>query len=140
MLKSLASPLAFLLVYNGMALGQRPFAQKKSDRELEGARQAFSTNCAGCRGLDGKGGERSPDIVTRANTRELSDAQLLQILQKGVPQTFMPAFGHLGDDVLRSLAAHLRSLQGHRAAVARPGTRGAGRNFFSARAGARAAT
>lgn len=139
MLKSLATPLAFLLVYSGIALGEgqksSSSAQKKSARELEGARQAFSTNCAACHGLDGRGGERAPDIVTRANTRQLSDGQLLQILQKGVPQTSMPAFSHLGDEVLRSLVAHLRSLQGHPATATLPGDARRGKELFFGKGG-----
>lgn len=93
------------------------------------AQQAFAANCAGCHGLDGKGGERAPDIVTRPNVRKLSDSQLLQILLKGVPQTSMPAFSHLGEDVLRSLVAHLRSLQGQPAALL-PGNVRHGREVF----------
>lgn len=138
-MKSLAAPLALLFVYSGMALGpgqkSSGAAQKKSDGELEGARQAFSTNCAACHGLDGKGGERAPDIVTRAKTRQLSDAQLLEILQEGVPQTSMPAFSHLGNDVLRSLVAHLRSLQGHPATATLPGDARRGKELFFGKGG-----
>lgn len=99
------------------------------------AQQAFAANCAGCHGLDGKGGERAPDIVMRPNVRKLSDSQLLQILQKGVPQTSMPAFSHLGDDVLRSLVAHLRSLQGQRAATLLPGNARRGKELFFGKGG-----
>jgi len=105
-------------------------AEQKSDADREEVQRAFSTNCAGCHGLDGKGGERAPDIVTRPNIRQLSDAQLFQILQKGVPQTSMPAFSHLGDDVLRSLVAHLRSLQGNSATASLPGNAQRGRELF----------
>ena len=98
------------------------------------AQQAFAANCAGCHGLDGKGGERAPDIVTRPNVRKLSDAQLLQILQKGVPQTSMPAFNHLGDGVLHSLAAYLRSLQGQPAASL-PGNARRGKQLFFGKGG-----
>src|SRR5262245_44308039 len=105
-------------------------AEQKSDADREEIRQAFSTNCAGCHGLDGKGGERGPDIVTRPSIRQLSDAQLLQILQKGVPQTSMPAFSQLGDDLLRSLVSHLRSLQGSSATASLPGNARRGKELF----------
>src|SRR6516162_8159489 len=52
---------------------------RKADTDAA-AQQAFAANCAGCHGLDGKGGERAPDIVARPDIRRLSDAQLLQIL------------------------------------------------------------
>jgi len=91
---------------------KRTDSQRKADAESATAQQAFATSCAGCHGLDGKGGERAPDIVTRPNIRQLSDTDLLRILQKGVPLTSMPAFSYLGDPALRSLVSHLRKLQG----------------------------
>ena len=99
------------------------------------ARQAFAANCAGCHGLDGKGGERAPDVVTRPNVRRLTDAQLLQILQKGVPQTSMPAFSHLGDEVLRSLVAYLRTLQGSLGTAPLPGDTRRGKELFFGKGG-----
>ena len=92
--------------------------------------QAFAANCAGCHGLDGKGGERAPDIVTRPNIRQLSDSQLLQILQNGIPRTSMPAFAYLGDPVLRRLLAHLRILQGNPRAENVPGDARRGKQLF----------
>ncbi|HKE07827.1 MAG TPA: c-type cytochrome [Candidatus Acidoferrum sp.] len=94
------------------------------------AQQAFATNCAGCHGLDGKGGERAPDIVTRPNVRQLSDAQLLQILQNGIPRTSMPAFSYLGDPVLRGLLTHLRTLQGDPKTENLPGDVRRGKQLF----------
>lgn len=99
------------------------------------AQQAFAANCAGCHGLDGRGGERAPDIVTRANVRKLTGEQLLQILQKGVPQTSMPAFSHLGDEVLRSLVAYLGGLQGHPASAPLPGNARRGKELFFGKGG-----
>src|SRR5690348_870515 len=109
--------------------------EQKSDADREEVQRAFSTNCAGCHGLDGKGGERAPDIVTRPHIRQLSDSQLLQILQKGVPQTSMPAFGHLGDELLRSLVAHLRTLQGNAPTVPLPGNMRRGKELFFGKGG-----
>lgn len=136
---ALAAPLAVLLTYSGIALGQDQRSSRSTERKIdadpEGARRAYSTNCAGCHGLDGRGGERAPDIVTRPNIRQLSDVQLLQILQKGVPQTSMPAFSHLGDDVLRSLVTHLRALQGNPATTPLPGNARRGRELFFGKGG-----
>ncbi len=85
--------------------------------------------------MDGKGGERAPDIVARADIRQLSDEQLLQILQKGVPKSSMPAFSHLGDELLRSLVAHLRTLQGNPEAAPLPGNARHGKELFFGKAG-----
>lgn len=130
--KVLALSFAVLLLC-GTAFGQarnRSASPPGANADSVAAQQAFAANCAGCHGLDGKGGERAPDVVTRPNIRKLSDAQLLQILQKGVPQTSMPAFSHLGDDVLRSLVAHLRSLQGSPATAPLPGNARRGKQLF----------
>jgi cytochrome c oxidase cbb3-type subunit III len=128
-----------LLVYSAITLGQdqksSPSAARKNDADLQAVQRAFSTNCAGCHGLDARGGERAPDIVTRPNTRQLSDEQLLQILQKGVPQSSMPAFNHLGDDVLRSLVVHLRTLQGNPPPALLPGDARRGKEFFFGQGG-----
>jgi cytochrome c oxidase cbb3-type subunit 3 len=106
-----------------------------ANADSSAAQRAFAANCAGCHGLDGKGGERAPDIVARANVRKYSDSQLLQILQKGVPQTSMPAFSRLGDHVLRSLVAYLRSLQGHAATALLPGNARRGNELFFGKGG-----
>ena len=113
----------------------------RQDRDRSGSRaqpnsnsaagaRAFATNCASCHGLDGKGGERAPDIVTRPRIRQMSDPQLLEILQKGVPRTSMPAFSYLGDPALRSLVSHLRALQGNPKAENLPGDARRGKEVF----------
>src|SRR5262249_22213390 len=90
----------------------------------------FASNCAGCHGLDGKGGERAPDIVTRPNIRQLSDAELLQILEKGILQKAMPSFSHLGGPALRSIVVYLRTLQGNPIATVLPGNAKHGKDLF----------
>ena len=131
--KVLALSLAVLLTRGAIGFGQnrnRAASPSGASADSAAAQQAFAANCAGCHGLDGKGGERAPDVATRPNVRKLTDAQLLQILQRGVPQTSMPAFGQLGDDVLRSLVAYLRSLQGSPATADLPGDRRRGKELF----------
>jgi putative heme-binding domain-containing protein len=131
--KVLALSFVVLLSRGAIVFGQnrnRAASPPGAKADSASVQRAFAANCAGCHGLDGKGGERAPDVVTRPNVRKLTDAQLLQILQRGVPQTSMPAFGQLGDDVLRSLVAYLRSLQGSPATAALPGDIGRGKKLF----------
>jgi cytochrome c oxidase cbb3-type subunit III len=110
-MKALAITLTFCITC-GVA-GQNNQKLNSRERRVDSAAaEVFSANCAGCHGLDGKGGERAPDIVTQPNTRQLSDSQLLQILKKGIPRKSMPAFNDLGEDTLRSMVAYLRALQG----------------------------
>jgi putative heme-binding domain-containing protein len=127
-------PLALFLVLIAMtpATGQQPAAAPAASQfvDSDASQQLFATRCAGCHGLDGKGAERAPDIVTQPKIRQLSDLQLFTTLQKGVPQTAMPAFSYLGDDALRSLVGHLRALQGNRTSAALPGDADRGREFF----------
>jgi cytochrome c oxidase cbb3-type subunit III len=75
-------------------------------------RQLFETICAGCHGLDGRGGERGPDIATRQQIVQLSDAEILEILRTGRPAAGMPPFESFGNVKLKELLDHLRTLQG----------------------------
>jgi len=93
------------------------------------------TNCAGCHGLDGNGGERGPDIVSRSTVRQLPDSRLLQILQQGVANTAMLAFGHLDDKVLASLVEYVRKLQGEGSPIPRVGNSRRGKEMFFGKGG-----
>jgi cytochrome c oxidase cbb3-type subunit III len=129
--------LAFMLFCGMCALGQ---SKKRSDPSAATngqplpAQQAFAASCAGCHGLDGKGGERAPDIVTRPDVRQLSDSQLFQVLEKGVPRTSMPSFSYLGEPALRSLVAYLQALQGNSAMTDLPGDARRGKEIFFGKA------
>jgi putative heme-binding domain-containing protein len=128
--------LVLFLILGAIALAQN---RKVSDSSKAGngpnsnkvtGQQAFAENCAGCHGLDGKGGERGPDIVTPQNVRGLSDSELLQILKNGIPRKSMPSFGHLGDPVLRSITSYLRTLQGNSVAATLSGNAKRGADLF----------
>jgi len=119
----------FALLFSTWALGQ-----EKSGRATAG-KEAFSANCAGCHGLDGKGGERAPDIAARPQVRQLSDEAILQVLQKGVPNSTMPSFGFLDLKTRQSLVAYLRTLQGAAPATKLPGDAQHGREVFFGKGG-----
>ena len=128
--------VALLLIYRIDASGQSkatPSSPSKDKSAFSAAgTKAYSANCAGCHGLDGKGGERAPDIVTRPQVRQLSDAALLQILQKGVPNTSMPSFRFLDTKTRNAVVAHLRTLQGATATAGKlTGNAQHGREIFS---------
>lgn len=97
-------------------------------------RQLFASACAGCHGLDGRGGERGPDISTRQQIVQLSDRELLEILRGGRPAAGMPPFASLGAAKLKELLAYLRSLQGRGASVALPGNPANGKTLFFGKA------
>src|SRR4051794_34404137 len=46
--------------------------------------RTFSSNCAGCHGSDGRGGERGHNIATARQVMALSDSDLVSILRNGI--------------------------------------------------------
>lgn len=73
----------------------------------------FASRCAGCHGLDGRGGEHAPNIVTEANVRRLADIDIARIIRDGIRPKGMPAFGTSLDDAqIAALVKYVRILQG----------------------------
>jgi cytochrome c oxidase cbb3-type subunit III len=104
------------------------------DPGLEGKR-TFATSCAACHGLDGRGGERGPDIAGKPEVQRLPDKDLLRIVQDGIAGTGMPAFGSLGAARIRAVVGHLRRLQGQGRAQKLPGDPQRGKALFFSKAG-----
>lgn len=94
-------------------------------------RQIFTSSCAACHGLDGRGGERAPNIVTGAEVQKLSDADLFRILQNGIAGAGMPSFNSLGTVQIRKVVAYLRVLQGKDGAAHAPGDPTLGLSLFT---------
>ena len=100
-----------------------------------GGKQAFESTCAACHGLDGRGGERAPDIATRPEVTRLSDQALLKILREGIPEKGMPPFAALGSAKLSALLSYVRSLQGRGTETPVAGNTGRGKELFLGKAG-----
>jgi cytochrome c oxidase cbb3-type subunit 3 len=99
---------------------------------LEG-KQIFASSCAACHGLDGRGGERAPDIATRPETQRLSDVKLARIVDAGMPGTGMPSFHSLGASGIKSVVSYLRRLQGRGKSATLPGNPQKGQSMFFAK-------
>jgi cytochrome c oxidase cbb3-type subunit III len=99
-----------------------------------GSRKTFESVCAGCHGLDGRGGERGPNIATTTEVQKLTDEETLHILQSGIPGTGMPAFAALGTPKMKAVIRYLRILQGKNQAVSVPGDAQRGKSLFFGKA------
>lgn len=101
----------------------------------EVGQQLFSSTCAGCHGLDGRGGEHAPNIATIATVQNLPDNDLLRIVHDGIQSAGMPGFGsRFNDGQLKAIVRYLRVLQGKQAAVSLPGNPENGRALFFGKA------
>src|SRR6267378_8518554 len=137
--KIVAAAGALLIAVSAYGLGiqeglARPTRATRSGRSIADGRQVFENRCAGCHGIDGRGGERAPDIATSAKTQRRSDSALAQIINNGIPAAGMPAFGTLDASTSRALVKYLRFLQGKTASAALPGNPQNGKAIFFGRA------
>jgi putative heme-binding domain-containing protein len=102
----------------------------------DAGQQIFSSTCAPCHGLDGKGGEHGPDIAGNPRIQRLSNQDLLNVVRNGIVSGGMPAFGAtFNGSQLEAVVAWLRSLQGKKSAAALRGDPVAGRSLFFGQAG-----
>jgi cytochrome c oxidase cbb3-type subunit III len=92
-------------------------AKRSTHTRVSAGQQTFAATCASCHGLDGRGGERAPDIATRPEITRLSDQGLLKILRAGIPEKGMPPFAGLGSAKLAALVSYVRTLQGKDSAI-----------------------
>jgi cytochrome c oxidase cbb3-type subunit III len=141
-LRVLAPALAILWIAIGVAASQtaaKSPPQKNSSAPASSfagqGKKIFTSSCAQCHGLDGKGSERAPNIADRPNVQRLSDAQISHIVENGVPGTGMPAFHSFQPPQIRAVVGYLRTLQGKNKAVSLPGNPATGKTIFSGKAG-----
>jgi putative heme-binding domain-containing protein len=92
--------------------------------------RAFSSTCAGCHGLDGRGSDKGVNIAGSPKVRHFTDAQVSDIISNGVPGTGMPAFHNLNARQISSLVSYLRVLQGKLDARISPGNPVRGKGVF----------
>jgi putative heme-binding domain-containing protein len=108
---------------------------KQSKQKLAAGRQTFESSCAPCHGLNGKGGERGPDIVTRLEIARLSDSETAKVLREGILQKGMPPFAALGPAKLSDVLNYLRSLQGTGKALTLMASSEEGKEVFRGKGG-----
>jgi cytochrome c oxidase cbb3-type subunit 3 len=135
----LAPVLAVLWAANGLAVwsqaAQQNLPQKNVKPVLTRGQQTFASTCAGCHGLDGRGGERAPNIAESPKVQRLSNAQIARIIENGVPGTGMPAFHSLERSDIEAVITYLRTLQGTTKTEKLPGDPDRGEAVFFGKAG-----
>jgi cytochrome c oxidase cbb3-type subunit III len=100
------------------------------------ARETFVARCASCHGLDGRGGEHAPDIVTSPSVASRSDQTLFDVISQGLARVGMPAFGQLLSPAeIRALVAYLRQAAKTGESPREPGNMAKGRDLFFGKAG-----
>lgn len=140
----LVRTVAFTLLFIAVVFLQEGHAQqvspvKKSKQaptaSADDGKKTFESICATCHGLDGRGGERGPNIATRPDMLRRSDGELLRTLENGVPAAGMPPFQYLGPAKLHAVLQHLRTLQGKGGTRTVPGNAQRGKILFSGKGG-----
>ena len=94
----------------------------------------FASNCAGCHGADGRGGEHAPNIATAPDVQHLVDRELAGIIRYGIPGAGMPAFSSLKQQEVAEVVGYLRTLQGRGGIVKLPGDPSLGEALFFGKA------
>lgn len=125
------TPLAMaILVGTLVANAQESRSSGSSEARSRSGQQLFARTCAGCHGLDGRGGERAPNIAGSKHVQQLSDAKIFAIVQDGISGTGMPAFHSLSEPEIRAVVKHLRVLQGKNSPKSVAGNPDRGRLLF----------
>jgi cytochrome c oxidase cbb3-type subunit III len=104
--------------------------QKKTARLSPRGKQMFASSCSHCHGLDGRGGERAPNIAENPKVQRFSNLQLSHIIENGIPGTAMPAFHALATSDVTAVVAYLRTLQGTKQTLKLPGDPVRGETMF----------
>jgi putative heme-binding domain-containing protein len=95
----------------------------------------FSSTCAACHGLDGRGGEHAPNIATEPRVQGMDDDALAATIRKGIPAAGMPGFGSsLQPDQIRAVVSYLRALNGGATGKLLTGDAARGKALFFGRA------
>jgi cytochrome c oxidase cbb3-type subunit III len=102
---------------------------------LRAGQRIWTTRCAGCHGVDGRGGEHAPNIATKPEALRLSDAEIFRIVRDGSLSMAMPSFRtSLDNSKISAVVRYLRSLQGGQRYESLPGDPQAGASLFYGKA------
>ncbi len=136
-------PIRFSKIFLLIAIGSvllsaqdkpaRPPTESDAASQLA-AKPTYESVCAACHGLDARGSERGPDIVSKPEIVHKTDAELLEILRQGKTAAGMPSFASYGSDKLSGIVAYLRMMQGRGKDARLPGNPTRGKDLFFGKA------
>jgi cytochrome c oxidase cbb3-type subunit 3 len=109
---------------------ERDLSEEDFQRPSPSLQRTFASTCAGCHGLDGRGGKTAPNIVRNTKLEHMSDAEISAIITSGIPGTGMPAFHSLSPAKVHALVTYLRVLQGQTKTQKLPGDSTRGKTVF----------
>jgi cytochrome c oxidase cbb3-type subunit III len=109
---------------------QRDLSEEDFQRPSPSVQRTFASTCAGCHGLDGRGGKTAPNIAHNSKLEHMPDAEISAIITSGIPGTGMPAFHSLGPAKVQALVTYLRILQGQTKTQKLPGDLTRGKSVF----------
>lgn len=118
--------MAVLVAGFGVYRAREPHLRATAERQQQAeyvrlGRQLFASNCSGCHGRNGIGGD-SPTLNAKEFLTSTSDDQIRMIVSSGVPGTDMPTWsldlgGSLTDQQISQLVAFIRSWEPHAPSV-----------------------
>ncbi len=112
-----------------LALSVAAVAQNGPQDDFAAAKQTFETNCAGCHGSGGAGGDRAPSLAGNPDLRTRDAAGIEAIIRGGTPRG-MPAFAALPAAEVAGLARWIHAMNGAALGNAPPEQIAAGEKFF----------
>lgn len=130
--------LVFWLLLAPASQAQQPSTgastSKAGNGECAHGQAVFSSNCAACHGLDGRGTERAPNVVDGPTSRRLSNSQISGIIREGIAAGGMPAFQSLSGTDVDAIVRFLRCQSGTNEEGKAPGDPITGKHLFFGKA------
>ncbi len=109
-----------------------------TDSEVEVGKAQYAINCVRCHGPEGDN-ITSADIGHGKFRRATTDAELVKLIQNGIPGTRMVSFPNINDSNAQAIIAYIRSMASTAAAAAAlpPGDVARGKSIFEGKGACR---
>jgi cytochrome c oxidase cbb3-type subunit III len=91
-------------------------SEESSAADVAAGKELFTNNCATCHGAEGAGGSTGPVLKAKEFLEDLSEEQLANKVDVGIPGTAMVGWGRdfggpFNDEQLRQVAVYLLSFK-----------------------------